>query len=273
MTETVSSFSELVFVKLGGSLITDKTAEAQARPEVIERLAEEVSQACAARPAMRLVLGHGSGSFGHVAAQRFHVHHGCSDWRGYAETGAAAQRLNRIVTDILLSKGVPVVSLQPSASAHARAGDLVEMDSAIVEALLLRGLVPLVYGDVAFDEAQGSAILSTEAIFAFLASRLRPQRILLVGEVAGVFTTDPRHSSSAALIRTIHAAGSDEIGLLGGSHGVDVTGGMRSKVSLMRRLVRALPGLRVCILSGSQPGLLASALLDASLNPGTCFAD
>ena len=49
------------------------------------------------------------------------------DWRGYAETSAAAQRLNRLVTDALLSEGVRVVSLQPSASARCHDGELVEM--------------------------------------------------------------------------------------------------------------------------------------------------
>ena len=48
---------ELVFVKLGGSVITDKTLAETARPAVIARLAAEVAHALAARPALQLVLG------------------------------------------------------------------------------------------------------------------------------------------------------------------------------------------------------------------------
>ena len=40
---------ELVFVKLGGSVITDKTQPETARPEVIARLAGEIAAALAAR--------------------------------------------------------------------------------------------------------------------------------------------------------------------------------------------------------------------------------
>jgi isopentenyl phosphate kinase len=76
--------AELVFVKLGGSLITDKHKEATARMDVIGRLAVEIQRALQARPDLSLVLGHGSGSFGHVVAERYQVQSGCSAWRGYA---------------------------------------------------------------------------------------------------------------------------------------------------------------------------------------------
>ncbi len=262
--------AELVFVKLGGSLITDKNLEATARPEVIRRLAGEVCRALDRRADLRLVLGHGSGSFGHMAAQRHHVQTGVTNWRGYAETGAAATRLNRIVTDIFLEAGVPVVSIQPSASARCRGGELQELAVHPVEGALQHGLVPLVYGDVAQDDLWGSTIISTETIFAYLARLLSPQRILLVGEVRGVYSSDPHRDSQARLVRLLQASRIEQAeSVLGGSHGVDVTGGMRTKVSGMVDLVRAMPTLQVALLSGLELGLLERALEDAQLNPGT----
>ena len=259
-----------VFVKLGGSLITDKEREATARPELVERLAEEVRKAMHVRPDLRLVLGHGSGSFGHMVAQRYHVQSGCTDWRGYAETSAAASRLNRIVTDTFLRVGVPVLSIQPSASARCRGGEIVSLAVEPVEEALVRGLVPLLYGDVAMDELWGSTIISTETIFAYLARQLHPGRIILVGEVEGVFTADPHVDPEAHLIPVVDASTADNAETaLGGSHAVDVTGGMRSKVQLMAGLVRDLPDLRISLLSGLQPGLLERALVDPDLNAGT----
>jgi len=41
---------EMVFVKLGGSLITDKRRSETPRPAVIQRLAQEVQAALAQRP-------------------------------------------------------------------------------------------------------------------------------------------------------------------------------------------------------------------------------
>ena len=151
------------------------------------------------------MLGHGSGSYGHAVADRFKVQEGyLKDWRGYAETGAAAQRLNRLVTEAFLAEGLPVVSLQPSASARCREGELLEMAVEPVHALLAHGAIPLVYGDVAIDEVRGCAIVSTEQVFVHLARALRPQRILLAGEVAGVYSGDEISG------QIIHSVGSND---------------------------------------------------------------
>lgn len=263
--------NELIFLKLGGSLITDKHREETAREDVIRRAAREIRQALDQRPDLRLVLGHGSGSFGHLAAQRHGlVEGGPPNWRGYAETGAAAARLNRLVTDLLLAEGVPVVSLQPSASARCRDGELLHLAVEPVRALLAHDLVPLVYGDVALDQAQGHTIISTEQIFAYLARELRPARILLAGEVGGVFTADPTRDPAARLIPEITPASLSRVErLLGGSAGFDVTGGMWAKVRAMVALVEEMPGLEVRLISGEQPGLIARALLERNLAEGT----
>jgi isopentenyl phosphate kinase len=262
----------LVFVKLGGSVITDKTQLETARPAVIERLAGEIAAARAARPGQRLLLGHGSGSFGHAVARRYGTRHGVRDpdgWRGFAQVAAVAARLNRLVTDSLLAAGVPVWSLQPSASALCRGGDLVSLATGPVEAALSRGLVPLVYGDVALDETLGGTIISTEQVFAYLARRLRPSHVILVGVADGVFDADPLRQPSARPIERITPLNWDEVrAVLGGSHATDVTGGMAAKVEALLELVRELPGLTAHIFSGERPGALQAALLSPGQQAG-----
>jgi isopentenyl phosphate kinase len=175
-----------------------------------------------------------------------------------------------MVTDIFLEAGVPAVSIQPSASARCRGGELHALALHPVQDALQHGLVPLVYGDVALDDLWGSTIISTETIFVYLARLLLPQRILLVGEVTGVYTSDPHHDSQARLVPLLQASRIGETqSVLSGSHGVDVTGGMRTKVWGMVDLVRAMPALQVALLSGLEPGLLERALTDAHVNPGT----
>ena len=262
---------ELVFLKLGGSLITDKSREATAREGVIRRAARETREALGARPELRLLVGHGSGSFGHFVARRYSLlEGGPPNWRGYAETGAAAARLNRLVTDIFLAEGVPVVSIQPSASAHCYDGQLISMETAPIELILHHGLAPLVYGDVALDELHGCTIISTEHIFAYLADHLDPARIVLAGEVEGVFTADPLRDKSAQLIPEISRRNFHQVEhKLAGSHGVDVTGGMLTKVRIMYALVQRRPELTVQLISGRKPGLIKRALLKPDLAEGT----
>ena len=59
---------DLYFLKLGGSLITDKSASETIRIEVIKRIAGEIREALDLHSDLLLLLGHGSGSFGHRAA-------------------------------------------------------------------------------------------------------------------------------------------------------------------------------------------------------------
>jgi isopentenyl phosphate kinase len=265
--------NELVFVKLGGSVITDKARPETPRPEVIARLAGEVASALVARPDLRLVLGHGSGSFGHVVARRYGTRQGVhtvADWRGFAEVAAVAARLNRLVTDAFLAAGVPVWSLPPSASARCRGGELTSLAAATVEEALAHGLVPLVYGDVALDEEQGGTIISTEQVFAYLARQFRPARMILVGVVDGVYEGDPLRDPSARLVPEISAANWSAVqAVLGGSHATDVTGGMLAKVEEMVDLVRELPGLTVQLISGERRGALETALLQPGSAGGT----
>jgi len=253
------SHSVVVFVKLGGSLITDKMHAYTARHDDLARLAGEVRQALDAVPDLTLLIGHGSGSFGHWAARPYGTRQGVhtrTQWRGYAEVAAAAARLNRIVTDAFLKAGVPVLSVQPSASARCHYGALKYLDTHPIHAALAQGLVPLVYGDVALDDVRGGTIISTEDIFLYLADELCPAHILLLGEVPGVLGPDgvvvPR--ITPADLPTLREA-------LAGSGGVDVTGGMADKVSRMVELVQRHPETCVHILSGTEPGLLTRVLL------------
>ena len=260
--------AELVFVKLGGSLITDKTRPFAARADVIRRCAREVADALQARPDLSVLLGHGSGSFGHYAALQSGF--GSSGLRGFAETAAAAARLNRIVIDICLAEGLPVAAFPPSASAVCSDGTLIELAVQPLEMALNARLVPVVFGDVAFDRERGESIASTEMVFAYLARRLEPARIVLAGHVEGVFTADPLSNSRAERIPRITPGSFPGLrAQLGGSHGVDVTGGMLSKVELMLALVQAQPDLRIQVISGETDGLLRAALLDGHNDAGT----
>ena len=258
------------FVKLGGSLITDKTREAAFLPERMVPLAQAIRGALDARPELSLLIGHGSGSFGHFAASKYHTADGVhlsEEWHGFAEVGRVARDLNQLVSHALSEAGVPVWPVQPSASAECVDGLLLHLDARPLEKALAMGLVPLVYGDVALDTARGGTIISTESIFFYLAPMLRPERIFLLGEVEGVLDAGGR-----VVPRITPRTLPDVVDALGGSRGVDVTGGMASKVQDMLRLAAALPGLTIHILSGEDPAVVAAALRDPNSAPGTILS-
>jgi isopentenyl phosphate kinase len=258
---------ELLFLKLGGSLITDKTGYEAMRQQVLARLAREISLALAARPGVQLLLGHGSGSFGHIPAAKYGTRkwvQTAEQWHGFAEVSAAAARLNRLVTEALLDEGVPAVSLQPSASTKCVGGSIKSMATTPIRAALDAGLVPVIYGDVAFDSAKGGTIISTEEIMTYLTAEFQPSWLLLAGETDGVY------DAKKQVIPTITNANFDSLGsVLGKSRGTDVTGGMASKVREMLALVRAHPHLTIRIFSGLESGALQEILRHPEAGGGT----
>jgi isopentenyl phosphate kinase len=261
------SEGQLLFLKLGGSLITDKTGIEAARHEVIVGLAAEVADFLLHSPRTRLVVGHGSGSFGHVVAARHDTRRGVGSheaWQGFCEVSAAALRLNSAVREALLAAGVPVQSFQPSASAVSEDGRLVEMAWAPIRMALGARLTPLVHGDVCFDRILGGTIISTEQVLSYLAKNLTPRWLLLAGDTPGVLDADGQTISHIS-----RANFSDVQNALRGSTSTDVTGGMASKVDDMMALVRHRPDLGIRIFSGVKPGQLTEVLKDPQRDIGT----
>ena len=263
----------LIYLKLGGSLITQKDRPETPRLDVLERLTGEIARAREARPELQLVLGHGSGSFGHVSAQRHGTRDGvysAAGWYGFASTADAAARLNRIVAAQLLQAELPAWTVQPSAMLRCEDGNVVGGPAETVRLALERGLLPLIHGDVALDSVRGGTIASTEEIFEEMAARLPPVRIVLAGEVDGVYSSDPRRDPTAVLLREITPLSFETLqAKLGASHATDVTGGMAAKVEQALRMVGALKGLEVIICGGLTPGAVFHALTDLIDPPGT----
>lgn len=266
--------SELILLKLGGSVITDKTQPFTARLEVIERLAGEIKNALDERgDDLRLIIGHGAGSFGHEVAAKYQTHRGANrpdSWLGFAEVAAAAAGLNNLVMSALRQAGVPAMKFQPSASTRSRGEQLMYFETFPIKEVLQHGLTPVVYGDVSVDANQGMSIVSTEKLFDNLARELSPDRIVLCGQVDGVYDSDPLANPAARRFDAIDSSNWAEVeARLGGSHGVDVTGGMFSKVREMYHLTLAMPPMQAMIMSAETPGHLEAVLKGQMVDFGT----
>ena len=261
---------QLVFLKLGGSLITEKTQRYASRPDKLLALAREISAALADAKDLEIVLGHGSGSFGHFAfvehlnptlyppSGRARPRSESNYWSGVAEVWYRASQLNRHVVDALHEAGVPAVSLAPSAAATANGGEISRWELEPLRAALKSGVLPVIFGDIVFDPVLGGKVLSTEVLMWHLAQQLKPARILLAGLEEAVWADFPTRSTPIS--RITPASFGVVADKIGASHGPDVTGGMKSKVEEMLALVKALPGLQVQIFSGEIPGNVRRAL-------------
>jgi isopentenyl phosphate kinase len=266
---------ELVFLKLGGSLITDKTRPYTPLLDMMDDLALQIATSLRSQPDLRLVIGHGAGSFGHVAASEYKTRDGFprpsalthrerdatedNYWKGFAEVWYQASSLNRHIMEALHKAGLRTIALPPSGSVIASDGRVTVWETTPIRMALAAGIVPVIFGDVVFDEVRGGTILSTENLFAYLVKAMAPDRVLLAGLEDAVWEDFPARTRR---IERITTESFEEIKHgVGGSAAADVTGGMEAKVREMLELVQETPGLRVQIFSGTQPGNLVRALL------------
>jgi isopentenyl phosphate kinase len=252
---------KLAFIKLGGSLITDKMSPGIVRQEVLDSICTEIRDYIDRHPDQNYIIGHGSGSFGHVPAERYRTREGVTsrdDWRGFSEVWREAARLNHLVLKTMFSLDVPVIAFPPSAAVTTSNREIVSWNLDPIRQALNAHQVPLTYGDVVVDLEIGGTILSTEDIFVYLAQNFLPSQILLAGVEDGVWGD---RSGRTGLIPQVTPQNLSRIlPSLGGAAGHDVTGGMADKVAQMARLVQEIPGLEVVIFSGMEPGNLTSAL-------------
>lgn len=251
----------LTFLKLGGSLITDKNSPSTALKGVIDRIAAEVAAAREQVPGMQLLLGHGSGSFGHVPAKEYNTRAGVrtqEQWEGFARVWYEARSLNQIVVESLAAAGLPILAISPSSAVTASNGKVLSWDTSPATNALQAGLIPVVYGDVIFDTEMGGTILSTEELFFHLAGILEPARILIAGIENAVYADFPQNTAGIPEITPKTYPGMLE--KIHPSEFTDVTGGMAAKAGSLVNLISLQPGLQAWIFSGTVPRSIYQAL-------------
>ncbi|MXV94130.1 MAG: hypothetical protein F4Z94_12205 [Chloroflexi bacterium] len=245
-------------IKLGGSLVTDKRVAKSFRRDVVRQLVAQLASYFASGERGPVVLGHGSGSFGHVLAREYQTMQGVagdSGRLGMARVGAVAAELSSLILVELLAAGLPALRFPPSALLMTRNRRIEALETRPLQSALEQGCLPLVHGDIALDSQVGGTIVSTEAVFAALVEPLGVSEIILLGEVAGVLDV---HGS--VIPRIGPSAFPDLKKTLGGARGIDVTGGMSHKVQAMAELVARQPSLAITIADGRRDGILFDLL-------------
>ena len=222
--------NELIILKIGGSVITEKNREGVARKKQIERIAREISQ-----DAKNLILVHGAGSYGHPLVQR-------------GETPLAmhesVKQLNSLFMDALDRAGVRAMPVHPMGCAVMRNGRIKSMMTAQISALLDRSYVPVLHGDVTVDETKGFAILSGDQIVVYLAKKSHAARVGMGTDVDGIL-------ANSDVVRKINSGDFHKIKkYIGLSGSIDVTRGMLGKVEELIKLAKF--GIPSCVFNATK---------------------
>jgi len=251
----------LILIKLGGSLITDKNKAFTAKNDLILRLAKEIKSSLKNSKA-DLIIGHGSGSFGHIVAAKYQTQKGIinkDSISGFSLVADAARKINVIVMDNLLKVGLKAVSFSPFSFIYTKDEKKESFLVKPIKKALEIGLIPVIYGDVIMDQTKGFCIYSGEKILNLLTKRLKDNysdmKIIYCGQTNGVYdekgkTIDKITPKSYSSIKKV----------LKGSAGVDVTGGMFHKVKEAIELVTKL-NVESLIINAKRKNVLKYAIL------------
>ncbi|HUC94399.1 MAG TPA: isopentenyl phosphate kinase [Candidatus Saccharimonadales bacterium] len=251
---------KLILIKLGGSIITDKSKEYVVRKENITRLAKEIDSALK-KTGVKIIVGHGAGSFAHTPASIYQTKEGLINKKslfGMSVTEEAARWLNDIVIKEFVSQKLPVFPFSPASFLISDTKVYTKSYIDPIKIALQIGSIPVVHGDVIIDKKIGCTIFSTEKVLSILAKELLKNykiRIIYVTNVDGVYD----EKGKTIPVITDKNFKSLKSSIIGAS-GVDVTGGMLHKVEESLKLAKET-GIETLIINGNSPGLLKDAVL------------
>jgi len=244
----------MIVIKLGGSVITDKSSYRTFRKSTASRLCREIKAS-----GKDVMVVHGAGSFGHILARDNRLNDG---FVSKEQIGAVARvcydtrELSSMVVEAMLDEGIPAVSVPTGSCFYMDGRELIIDNDYVLRAMTEKGMMPVMFGDVVQDKRLGFAICSGDQITEILSRRFDAERVIFVSDVDGLYDKDPKHDSGAVLLTDVDKDTLDSVDT--DSDVADVTGGVRSKIETMLRMCSAT---RDCILvNGTVPGRLLSLL-------------
>lgn len=249
---------ETALIKLGGSVITDKARPLTMSPGNIAYLCLEVARFLKGGRDRRAVIVHGGGSFGHVKARKHSLSSGFqrkSQLRGFAEVRRDMRFLNARIVDSLLTAGVNAVSLPAESLVEMTDRKVSQEHLHLVDMSLARNLVPVTFGDAVFDGGIVFTIISGDLLMKTLSSHLKPSVSVFCTDVDGVYDSNPRMNSRAALLEVLHPSSKVDFGR---STRDDVTGEMKGKISVLFEIAENSD--HTYVVNGRKKGRLSAAL-------------
>ncbi|EYU28816.1 hypothetical protein ABFS82_12G096300 [Erythranthe guttata] len=195
----------------------------------------------------KFVVVHGAGSFGHFQASKSGVHKGGLNKSlvksGFVATRISVTSLNLEIVRALAKEGIPSIGMSPFSCGWSTCQrNLSTADISTVVKALDTGFIPVLHGDAVLDSSQGCTILSGDVIIRHLAEQLRPDYVVFLTDVLGVYDRPPTEPD-ATLLQEIAVSEdgswsvlkpqlqdvSKQVEITVAAH--DTTGGMVTKIS------------------------------------------
>jgi len=243
-------------VKLGGSVITDKSKKSFFKKEIMNKLSLEIKKA-----KQDIIIVHGAGSFGHILAKEYMLNEGHKNkaqLKGFSLTHAMVQKLNSLVLNSLHEKGISAVSIPPHVIVKLNNHKPVKMDYNIYKEYLEMGFIPVTFGDVVLDDKLGFSICSGDLLIQMLAEHFKPKQVIFVLDEDGLYTSNPKIDKNAEFIEKSTIDELENLTVFSNTY-ADVTRGMKGKIETIKNIANL--GIDIVLLNGNIDNRLYDTLI------------
>ncbi len=255
----------LTVIKLGGSLLTDKSKPYEARESIVRSAAREIKSCMDEGLIESLVIVHGVGSFGHPPVLEYKLHKGYTGPEQFiplSKTQRVVNEFRHMLTKEFQEAGIPVNLLHPSSMVVADKMRIVKTFFEPIEGWVSLGMVPLLGGDLLYDAAMGFSVGSGDLLAVELARQLEAKRLIYAMDVSGLYDDNPQTNADAKLMERLTLTQLNNILMAMEQKGTgDASGAMKGKLySINTASDLIADGLDVALVSMMNEGNLSALL-------------
>ena len=250
---------EIILLKLGGSLLTDKNKPFSIREDVVRSVIQQIIDAN-----KKIILIHGGGSFGHPLAKKYNISTGIdssisNQILGLTETHQSMNKFNSRIINLFLEQKYPALSIQAS-SIFIKDSQIISTYSIdIIETALDLNILPILYGDIILDKKGSFSIISGDTIIFELCENLNKysvSKVIFTMETDGLYIQD--NDEKSILVTECNSNELDSLELAALGQKIDVTGGIRGKINAIKEICKY--NIPVQIINGLENGNILKAL-------------
>ena len=169
----------LYIIKIGGSLLTDKSkTKSKFRKKIVSSIIKQIVEAKKPKN-FNLILVHGAGAYPHFLTTEYGINDGFKGPKsaeGFVRIKNELFKLNNYFWDECIKAGLNVCTVQPSAVIFTENGQIRSFDTRLIDALLSMEIVPILMGDDSIDSKKGISVLSGDKIVAYLAKKYNAKK-------------------------------------------------------------------------------------------------
>lgn len=247
----------MYIIKLGGSVITDKSKKQTFKQTIMDNLSAEIKKAN-----KKNIIVHGAGSFGHIFAEKYELNKGFfreDQIQGFSLTHEMVQSLNNLVLKSLCDFKIPAVSISPHSIIKLNDHKIEKVDWEIFNDYLNKGFTPITFGDVVLDNKIGFSICSGDLLVLALSEYFKPEKVIFVIDEEGLYSSNPKIDKKAEFIDSITSENLMKLSTIKDKH-ADVTGGMGGKINTILKIAKL--GIPTILLNGNKPNRLYKVLVE-----------